>query len=106
MQLYRVHTRLTCLKQLGEVGLALTVVRDGRDMDRVLLATLEHGDLAAGGGRCAVEGRASAIDSSGSVHVGPEHQVPGDCHHAARAGVVHRDGRHWVYGWRGNIRNM
>lgn len=43
-------------------------------MDHVLLAALEHGDLAAGGGRRAVEGRAGAVDGCGPVQVGPEHQ--------------------------------
>lgn len=67
-------------------------------MDHVLLAALEHGDLAAGGGRRAVEGCAGAVDGHGPVQVGPEHQRPGYCHHAARAAVVHRDGRHRVDG--------
>lgn len=67
-------------------------------MDQVLLTTTEHGDLAAGGGRCTVKGGAGAIDSRGPVQVGPEHQIPGYCHHAAGAAVVHRDGCHRVYG--------
>lgn len=90
---------LTCLEQGGGVGGALTVVRDGRHVDLVLLTTFEHGDLTAGGGRCAVKGRAGAIDSCGPVQIGPEYQIPSHCHHAAGAAVVHRDGRHWVNGW-------
>ncbi len=43
-------TALTCLEQGGGVGGALTVIREGRDMDQVLLTTFEHSDVAAGGG--------------------------------------------------------
>lgn len=88
----------TCLKQGGGVGGALTVVRDGCDMDQVLLTTFEQSDLAAGRSGRTVEGGASAIDGRGPVQVGPEHQSPSYCHHAAGAAVVHREGRHWVYG--------
>lgn len=67
-------------------------------MDQVLLTTFEQSDLAAGGGGCTVKRCAGAIDSRGPVQVGPEHQIPSYCHHAAGAAVVHRDGLHWVYG--------
>lgn len=65
-------------------------------MDLVLLTTFEHGDLAAGGGRCTVQGRAGAVDSRGPVQVGPEYQIPRYRRHAAGAAVRHRDGRHRV----------
>ena len=93
------HEQLTCLKCGGEVGDALAVVRDGCHMDPVFLTTLEHGDLAAGGGWRTVKGRSGAVHSRGPVHVGSKHQIPSHCHHAAGAAVVHRYGRHWVYGW-------
>lgn len=40
---------LTGLKGGGDVGAALAVIRDGCDMDHVVLTTLQHRDLAAGG---------------------------------------------------------
>lgn len=89
---------LTGLKRGGDVGAALTVIGDGCDMDHVVLTTFQHSDLAAGGRRRTVQGRARAIDSRRPVQVGPEHQIPSDCHHAAGAAVVHRDGRHRVDG--------
>lgn len=88
----------TCLKHGGSVGGALTVVRDGCDLDQVLLTTFEHRDLAASRGGRAVEGHASAIDGRGSVQVGSEHQIPSYCHHATGAAVVHRHSCHRVYG--------
>lgn len=94
----RAGAPLTCLEQGGGVGGALTVVGEGRHMDHVRLTTFEHGDLAAGGGRCAVIGRAGAIDGPGLVRVGPEYQVPSYRHHATGAAVVRRDGRHRVNG--------
>lgn len=47
---FSIGASLTCLKQGGGVGGALTVVRDGRDMDKVLFTTFEHSDLAVVGG--------------------------------------------------------
>lgn len=87
---------LTCLEGVGGVGGALTVVRYGDHADRVHLTTFERGDLAAGGGRRAVDGRADATDGRRSVRVGPEYQIPGYCRHAAGAAVVRGDCRHRV----------
>lgn len=91
---------LTCFEHSRGVGGAGAVIWDGCDVDLVLLATFQHADLAAGGSWGAVKGRISSVDSRGSVHVSPKHQIPGYCHCAAGAAVVHGHGGHGVYSWK------
>lgn len=89
---------LTCFEHGRGVGVAGAVIRDGCDMDIVLLAAFQHADLATGGSRRAVKRGAGSVDSRGSVQVSPKHQIPSYCHRAARAAVVHGHGCHGVYG--------
>lgn len=91
---------LTCLKRWGYVGGGAAVIREGCNIDLIILTTFQLGHLAAGGSWCTVQGSTGTINSCGSVRVGPTDQIPTYCHRVSGAAVVHGHCCHRQKSWK------